>query len=157
MPNSRRKFIKTLLVVATYSVAVVGGILHSPASYGRRIKEYFSSGTFAETRLRLFGNASIISSEKIQISRLPRVAENGAMVPITINSSLDKVEKIFILVEQNPAPLSAEFLLSPLVAASVSARLKMAKSSNVVVIVQSGGQLYRSSRWVKVTVGGCGA
>ena len=41
-------------------------------------------------------------------------------------------------------------------AASVSNRLKMAKTSKVVAVVESGGKLYSATKEVKVTVGGCG-
>jgi sulfur-oxidizing protein SoxY len=39
---------------------------------------------------------------------------------------------------------------------SVANRLKMAKTGDVVAIVEAGGKLYSTSREVKVTVGGCG-
>ena len=35
-------------------------------------------------------------------------------------------------------------------------RLKMARTSKVVAIVESDGKLYTASKEVKVTVGGCG-
>ena len=35
-------------------------------------------------------------------------------------------------------------------------RLKMAKTSNVIAVVEAGGKLYSATREVKVTVGGCG-
>ena len=140
-----------------YALTTAGGMLYSTITQAAWIKENFASGSFDETMKRLFNDAKIIDSKKINISRLPRVAENGAMVPITVNSSLENVEKISILVAQNPSPLSAEFFLSPVMVAHVSARLKMAKSGKVIIIVQADGKLYRTSRSVKVTVGGCGA
>ena len=39
---------------------------------------------------------------------------------------------------------------------SVANRIKMAKTSNVVVVVEAGGKLYSATKEVKVTVGGCG-
>ena len=39
---------------------------------------------------------------------------------------------------------------------SVANRLKMAKTCNVIAIVESGGKLYSATKEVKVTVGGCG-
>jgi len=38
----------------------------------------------------------------------------------------------------------------------VSNRLKMAKTSKVIAVVESDGKLYSTSKEVKVTVGGCG-
>ena len=39
---------------------------------------------------------------------------------------------------------------------SVANRLKMAKTSNVIALVEAGGKLYSATKEVKVTVGGCG-
>ena len=38
----------------------------------------------------------------------------------------------------------------------MSNRLKMAKTSKVMALVESGGKIYSASKEVKVTVGGCG-
>lgn len=157
MTTHRRKFIKTLLSSTVYGLTLAGNRLHSSIVHTEWVKAYFNTATFDETLLRLFGETKITESKKIKISRLPRVAENGARVPISISSTLENVEKISILVEKNPSPLSAEFFLSPVLAAHVSARLKMATNSSVVVIVQAEGKLYRTSRSVRVAIGGCGA
>ena len=39
---------------------------------------------------------------------------------------------------------------------NVANRIKMAKTSNVTVLVEAGGKLYSATKEVKVTVGGCG-
>ena len=39
---------------------------------------------------------------------------------------------------------------------TIANRLKMAKTSNVVAIVEADGKLYSATKEVKVTVGGCG-
>ena len=39
---------------------------------------------------------------------------------------------------------------------AVANRIKMAKTSNVIVVVEAGGKLYSATKEVKVTVGGCG-
>ena len=156
MPKNRREFIKSVLSIAAYGLTIAGGIFHSTLASAQWLKEDFSRGTFDDTLSYLFEDAKFIDSRKIKISRLPRVAENGASVPITVSSSLDNVERIYILVEKNPSPLSIDFHLSLAVDARVSARLKMAETSNVIVIIESEGKLYRKSKFVKVTVGGCG-
>ena len=42
-------------------------------------------------------------------SRRPSIAENGAVVPIGITSSIPKTESIAILIEKNPNMLAAVF------------------------------------------------
>ena len=39
---------------------------------------------------------------------------------------------------------------------AVANRLKMARTSNVIVLAEAGGKLYSATKEVKVTVGGCG-
>ena len=156
MFKSRREFIKSVLSIGAYSLTLASGILHSSLANAQWIKEKFSHDTYENTLTTLFKDAEFIDSSKIKFSRLPRVAENGAVVPIKISSSIKNVDKIYILVENNPFPLSAEFYLSPAVKPQVSARLRMAETSDVIVIIEAEGKLYRKSKNVKVSVGGCG-
>lgn len=157
MINQRRQFIKSILAIGAYGLTFVSGIFYSSLAHAPWLKDNFKSGSYKDTLDYLFKDAKFIKSHKIRISRLPRVAENGALVPITISSTLENVERIVILVEKNPSPLSAEFYLSSAVKPRVSARLKMAETCKVIVIVQSGDKLYRTAQKVKVTLGGCGA
>ena len=50
----------------------------------------------------------------------------------------------------------AVFDLSPDIEAFVSARVKMAKTSKIIVIVKAASKLYKTEQEVKVTIGGCG-
>ncbi|HVC62172.1 MAG TPA: thiosulfate oxidation carrier protein SoxY [Acetobacteraceae bacterium] len=95
------------------------------------------------------------STDKITLE-VPEIAENGAVVPVSISSSLPNVTSISILVPENPFTLAASYKLPEGTAAAVSCRLKMAKTSNVVAVVESGGKAYGVARQVKVTLGGCG-
>jgi sulfur-oxidizing protein SoxY len=57
---------------------------------------------------------------------------------------------------ENPFTLAAAYKIPEGTTASVSNRLKMAKTTKVVAVVESGGKLYSATKEVKVTVGGCG-
>ena len=142
--------------MTAYSLATTSGLFYSTWAQAQWLKESFKAVTYDEILKHLFPDAEFIDSRKIKFSRLPRTAENGAVVPIKITSSLKNIEKISILVENNPHPLIAEFFLSPVVEPSVSARIKMAESSDVIAIIEAEGKFYRHSKYVKVTVGGCG-
>ena len=61
-----------------------------------------------------------------------------------------------ILVLDNPYTLAAAYKIPDGTEAAVASRLKMAKTSKVVAVVQSNGKLYTATKEVKVTVGGCG-
>lgn len=159
MLNNRRKFIKRLFSLTAYGVVLSSAITRPALAMKTAIlqREKFLIKSYQLTLTKLYQKASFISGEdKIKFSRLPKVAENGASVPITVSTTLKNVDKISILVERNPYPLSAEFYLSLGVHPKVSARLKMAKTSNVVVIVEAEGKVYRKTQFVTVTVGGCG-
>ena len=87
--------------------------------------------------------------------KAPTIAENGAVVPVSVTSNIPNTETISIIVVNNPQPLVANFDLmgsDPF----ISTRIKMAKTSEVVALVKADGKLYKSSREVKVTIGGCG-
>src|SRR5712672_3683520 len=94
-------------------------------------------------------------SDKVKLDA-PEIAENGAVVPISVSSTLADVTSISILVAENPNALAASYKIPPGTIPSVANRLKMAKTSNVTAIVEAGGKLYSATKEVKVTVGGCG-
>lgn len=99
---------------------------------------------------------SVISSDKIHI-KVPEIAENGAVVPITVSSTLENIATIAILVDNNPTPLTSNFTLSENTPAHVSTRVKMAQTSNVTAILSTrDGKHFSASKTIKVTIGGCG-
>jgi len=94
-------------------------------------------------------------SDKVKLDA-PEIAENGAVVPISVSSTLADVTSISILVAENPNALAASYRIPAGTIPNVANRLKMAKTSNVIAVVEAGGKLYSATKEVKVTVGGCG-
>jgi sulfur-oxidizing protein SoxY len=94
-------------------------------------------------------------SDKVKLDA-PEIAENGAVVPISVSTTLSDVTSIAFLVPENPNVLAAYYKIPQGTLPGVANRFKMAKTSNVTVIVEAGGKLYSATREVKVTVGGCG-
>lgn len=93
---------------------------------------------------------------------LPRLAENGAQVPVTIRidspmTEDDHVTAIHILATQNPAPGVGTFHLSPRLArAEVFTRIRMAEAQDVIVLAElSDGRVLQTAARVAVSVGGC--
>ena len=97
----------------------------------------------------------ITESDQIML-KVPDIAENGAVVPVTVSTDLADVEAISVMVENNPTPLVAMFELSPQSVPEISVRIKMGESSQVQTVVKAGGKYYSASKEVKVTIGGCG-
>jgi sulfur-oxidizing protein SoxY len=78
------------------------------------------------------------------------------VVPISVSAAIPDVTSISILVSENPNALAASYKIPAGTMPSVANRLKMAKTTNVIAIVEAGGKLYSATKEVKVTVGGCG-
>jgi sulfur-oxidizing protein SoxY len=94
-------------------------------------------------------------SDKIKLDA-PEIAENGGVVPIAVTTTLENVASIAFVVSENPSGLAAIYKFPAGTVPAVANRLKMAKTSNVIVLVEAGGKLYSATKEVKVTVGGCG-
>jgi len=101
------------------------------------------------------GSDSTSPSDAIKI-KAPDIAENGAVVPVTVSTTLADVTSISILASANPSPLAASFDLGAGAAGFVSTRIKMGKTGDIVAVVKSGGSLHSNRKGVKVTIGGCG-
>ena len=154
--NEQRRLILRGAASAGVIGAVVGAGLLTP---GRVLaawpQEAFDADTLDRALQALVGSTEATDSSDIKL-KAPDIAENGAVVPITVETSLPGVESISIIAENNPAPLSASFDLGPNALGYVSTRIKMGETSNVIALVKSEGKLYRAMKEVKVTIGGCG-
>lgn len=154
----RRSFLKGTLGASAVAVAVSAGLLdprQAMAAVSGWPKAAFTAGSAQSAIKDLFGSAMTKASADITI-KAPDIAENGAVVPVTITTRLAGVESIGIVIEKNPNPLAANFNLSPQGKGFISTRVKMRKTSNVIAVVKAGGKIYSARRQVKVTIGGCG-
>ena len=106
--------------------------------------------------VKLLGGSAPTESKDVTITG-PDIAENGAVVPLGVSSALPGVKRLLVLVEKNPAVLSAMFDVSDAVDANFSTRVKMGQSSNVYAVAMMGdGKVLFAQKEVKVTLGGCG-
>lgn len=94
---------------------------------------------------------------------VPSIAENGLVVPITVEAEspmidADYIKAIHVFADGNPNPLVATFRFTPLAGkAAASTRIRLAQTQNVVVFAEtSGGEIRKAAAEVKVTIGGCG-
>ncbi len=147
MQLNRRIFLTGATAVATL-MAIPRALLAWP-------EKAFAAKSRDDVMQALFGTTDVEETSAVTLTA-PDIAENGRVVPVSVMSTLDGVESISVIVEQNPAPLAASFDLTPEAVADVSTRLKMGKTSNVIAVVKSDGKLYSATKEVKVTIGGCG-
>jgi sulfur-oxidizing protein SoxY len=106
--------------------------------------------------LSAMGATGAAKTNDINWGSTPQIAENGAVVPVSVESKIPKTESIAILVEKNPNTLTAAFVIPAGTDPNVSTRVKMGESSLVHALVKADGKYYVSSREIKVTLGGCG-
>jgi sulfur-oxidizing protein SoxY len=163
MPISDNGFSATRRVIlqGAGAVALVGvgslpfGFAPAQAAANDKYPEdAFKQKSDADAIKSLYGKAAE-PSDKVKLDA-PEIAENGAVVPISVTTTLADVSSISFLVSENPNALAASYKIPAGTVPSVANRLKMAKTSNVIAIVEAGGKLYSATKEVKVTVGGCG-
>ncbi len=104
--------------------------------------------------LKAIGGTAANSDQVSVVS--PDIAENGAVVPVGATSKLPNTTEMYLIVEKNPTPLSAGFIIPAGTTADVQTRLKMGQSTNVIAVVKADGKLYSATKETKVTLGGCG-
>jgi sulfur-oxidizing protein SoxY len=144
---SRRRFTRTLTVALIF--------VATPLTALARNKVAFQASETADALRALFGDRPLKDSDDIDL-RVPDIAEDGSIVPVTVSTEIPGVKSIYLLVEGNPNPLSARFNFLPGSIPEFKTRIKMGESSDVHAIVETQDALYRTTRNVKVTLGGCG-
>ena len=155
MNIKRRVFLKGSMAAGTLGVAVSAGLLAPQAVVAAWNEKAFRAKSVDEALAAAMGDAASTASEKIKI-KAPDIAENGAVVPVSIAADIGDVESIALLAEGNDSPLVATFMLGSGAVADVSTRIKMGKTSDVIAVVKAGGKLHSARKSVKVTIGGCG-
>lgn len=151
----RRTFLKGTVAGGVLAVAAAAGLLTPTRVLAAAWPaNAFDAKSIDDAVQALYGSSAAADSKAISI-KAPIQAENGAVVPIAVSTTLPNVEGIAILVQANERPLVANAALSG-AEGFFSARMKMGKTSDVKVVVKSGGKLHTATQQIKVTVGGCG-
>lgn len=149
--NSKRR--EVLRVTAVLSLMAATGLI-SEAQAAEWNKTAFDGKSVADV-IKALGGSSTEKSTAITFNA-PDIAENGAVVPVAVTSTIPDTEQIAILVEKNPNTLAADFIIPAGTEPFVSTRVKMGQTSVVHAAVKAGGKWYVASKEIKVTLGGCG-
>jgi sulfur-oxidizing protein SoxY len=153
---TRRVILKGAGAVALIGLGntALGGLPALAAANDKYPEDAFKQKSDADAIKALFGRAPE-ASDQVKLDA-PEIAENGGVVPISVTTTLTEVTSIAFLVSENPNALAASYQIPAGTVPAVANRLKMAKTTNVIVVVEAGGKLYSATKEVKVTVGGCG-
>ncbi len=155
MNHNRRVLLKGTFAAGATGIAISAGLLTPKAVLAAWPKAAFEAEDSSVALKESLGSSNTTESGDIKL-KAPDIAENGAVVPITITSDIANTEAISIIVAENAMPLAATFNLGANTKGFVSTRIKMGKTSDVTAVIKAGGKLYSTSKNVKVTIGGCG-
>ncbi len=136
-------------------VAAAGWLTPEIAAAAEWNKAAFDAKSMDEA-IKALGATGAPASKDVSFTATPDIAENGAVVPVTVASAIPNTQSIAILVEKNPNMLIAVFDIPAGTEPSVTTRIKMAQTSNVYALVKAGGKFAMTSKEIKVTLGGCG-
>ncbi|MFT6624724.1 MAG: sulfur-oxidizing protein SoxY [Cycloclasticus sp.] len=151
MVISRRKFVSLVTLGSTACLTLLAPI----TSWAAWASNAFNATKAEDVYQNLFGSNELIESDEVAL-KVPKIAENGGAVPVSIKTQMKGVESISIIVKDNPLPLSASFQIPAGTIADISTRIRLAQTSTVTAVIKANGKLYSKSQEVKVTIGGCG-
>jgi len=154
MNLKRRNFLQ---IGAVLSFAVMTGVLtpeEAMAAETQWNKELFEA-TDNEGVFKALGAKSPEKSDKVKLVA-PDIAENGAVVPVSLSTDLENVTMMAFLIPENPNTMTGMFNIPEGTEPNIATRVKMAKTSDIYGLVKSGDKYYLAQKEVKVTLGGCG-
>lgn len=135
-------------------LAAAGFVRPGTAAAAEWNKAAFEVKTVTEA-FKALGAGTPANSADI-VMKAPDIAENGAVVPIAIESRIPGTESIAVLIEHNPNPLAASFDIPTGTETMITTRVKMGETSNVYALVKANGKYFVTKKEIKVTLGGCG-
>src|SRR5512134_591304 len=122
--QNRRETLKQSLAVA----GLLGATGLFPQFAWAFNKSAFEAKTVADA-VKALGGGAPAESKDVTLTA-PDIAENGAVVPLGVATTLAGVKQMLILVEKNPSALVAKFDVSDAVEPNFSTRAKMGQSSD---------------------------
>src|SRR6266850_7620972 len=142
---------RRLILKGAVTVALVGlgnipfGLAPALAAANDKYPEdAFKQKSDADAIKALYGKTHE-ASDKVKLDA-PEIAENGAVVPVSVTTALTDVTSISFLVSENPVALVASYKIPAGTVPAIANRIKMAKTSNILVVVEAGGKLYSASK-----------
>jgi len=156
---TRRMVLGTLSAFAV--TAAAGALIGTPGT--AQAQALGQNESVEDALKRIFGARPIKDGAAVIKLDLPLIAENGAVVPISVNvespmTTTSYVKHIYVVADKNRIPVVTRVTLAPEAGrAFMGANIRLGETGDVRAIVeQSDGTLLQVKREVKVTVGGCG-
>jgi sulfur-oxidizing protein SoxY len=155
MDAIRRTLLKGIGSSGALAAALAAGLLKpTQALAADWNKSAFEARDLAGA-LKGIGAATTVEGKDLALT-VPEIAENGAVVTVSVVSKIPGTTAISILVEKNPMPLSAHFEFSNGALPEARLNVKMGQTSMIKAVAKANGKFYVAQKEVKVTMGGCG-
>jgi sulfur-oxidizing protein SoxY len=155
MDRQRRIFLGRTVAASTVMMAMAAGLLAPARVIAAWPEKAFSQKTVDTAIQTLFGNKAYENSKDISL-KTPDIAENGAVVPVKVRTTIPGAESISVIAYENVRPLAITADFAGNARPALSTRIKLGKTSKILALVKANGKVYGASRTVKVTIGGCG-
>lgn len=155
---TRRQFIQRGISASTVAMVASSGLLFPQqvlAKYWPR--SAFDAASVEDVLLALMGQAEATDSTKVSFhkSKPANLVTDGRSVSISIQSELDNIERIALVVDDHPQPLVMSADLTANVRLPFKTRIRVAEGETVVrAIIRADGQLHQTMKDVRIYVGG---
>lgn len=152
----RRALLKKAFSASTLALVAGSGLILPQRLLAHWPSDAFTAEAVEDAILAIMGQAEIATTKALNFTagKPPKKTVSGDSVAVQIDSELDNIERIAILVENNPYPLVMSLDLISAVKLPFKTRIKMAKDSSVIAIARADGVLYKTERFVSVAIGG---
>lgn len=145
-------------------VALLAGLGPSAWAQVKTGENPEASPIWQKVRANLFQSRPITAAAADMLSLdAPVRADDAAVVPIAIRTRAPqtggkRIDKVYLLIDNNPSPISAIFQFTPLAGrADIETRVRIDEYTHVRAIAEtSDGQLLMATRFLKAA-GGCSA
>src|SRR6516165_3113654 len=134
---------------------MVGGIAHAERSEAER------AARWADLQHAIFGDRAVEDAGDRVAIDAPMRAEDAAIVPVAIRvdaSFAPEVHDLYLVIDDNPSPLAAHFVLGPLAdPGEIATRVRIDDYTYLHAVAETmDGRLYVTARFIKAA-GGCSA
>lgn len=152
MNQNRREMLR---ITTIFGIALSAGLLKPSDVFAAEWSQKIFEAKGLEEALKALGADKPTESTDVVLSASD-IAENGAVVPISVSSKAPNTQFIAILVDKNPSAVAASFNIPAGTEPAISTRVKMGGTSIVHALVKADGKWLVASKEIKVTLGGCG-
>lgn len=153
MNQKRRETLKA--GAGLLALLAAAGIISPGEAHAADWNKAAFEGKTMQDALKALGASGPANSTDIVI-RAADIAENGAVVPVGVESKIPGTQSISILIDKNPSALAASFDIPAGTDPLITTRVKMGQTSDVYALVKANGKFFMAKKEIKVTLGGCG-